>query len=149
MGTVESRQKKANFFDLTEPQMSALDWEDFRRGIVLFNDEKFWESHEAWEDVWKRHPEKSRLFFQGLIQVAAGMHQLRRNILRGADKHFRNALWKLKPFQPIFLGINVKSVVDSVENGQQQLLGLSQSDLDKLKLELTSKLKLSCAPSSS
>ncbi len=149
MGTVESRQRKATFSDLSEPIMTDADREDFQRGIVLFNDGKFWESHEAWEEVWKRHPENSRLFFQGMIQVAAGMHQLHRGIFRGADKHFRNALWKLKPFEPVFLGLNVKSVVESVESGQQQLLRATKPDLEKLKIELTSKLKLSCASSQS
>lgn len=142
MGTVESRQKKANFSGLTEPNMSAQDWNDFRRGMVLFNEGKFWESHEAWEEVWKRHPENSRLFFQGLIQVAAGLHQLERNIFHGAEKHFRNALWKLKPFQPVFLGVDVKKVVAVVEGGHRELLRSEKSDLKKIKEALTSQLRL-------
>jgi hypothetical protein len=142
MGTVEKRQQKANLSDLTEPQMSAQDWDDFRRGVVLFNEGKFWESHEAWEEVWKRHSENSRLFFQGLIQVAAGLHQLERNIVHGAEKHLRNALWKLKPFQPVFLGINVKKVVDVVESGRRELLRSEKSRLKRIQDALTSQLKL-------
>ncbi len=142
MGTVEKRQRQANLSNLSEPKMSGQDWDDFRRGIVLFNGGKFWESHEAWEEVWKRHPENSRLFFQGLIQVAAGLHQLERNIVHGAEKHFRNALWKLKPFRPVFLGINVKKVVDIVESKRRQLLRSKKSDLKRIRDALISQLKL-------
>ncbi|MFQ5640373.1 MAG: DUF309 domain-containing protein [bacterium] len=109
--------------------MSETDWDDFDRGIALFNSGQFWESHEAWEDIWRRHPEKSRIFFQGLIQVAAGLYQLRRNIYHGVEKHFRNALWKLRLFQPTFLGINVKHIVNIVEAGHREVLRLGRNRL--------------------
>ena len=120
--------------------MSKKDWEDFNDGIVLFNSGKFWESHEAWEEVWKRHPENSRIFFQGLIQVAAGLHQLQRNIYHGVDKHFRNALWKLKPFQPSFLKVNVKHLVDLVSEGHLELTQLGEKNLDNFNSRLIPKI---------
>lgn len=121
---------------LSEPQMSDLDWEDFNKGIQLFNRGLFWESHEAWEEVWKRHPENSRIFFQGLIQVAAGLHQLQRRIYHGVDKHFRNALCKLKPFRPNFLGVDVNDVVDKLEKGLKEITRLGERDLDKFNKAL-------------
>ena len=140
MATIEKRIKETDFSDLSEPEMSKEDWEDFNEGIVLFNSCKFWESHEAWEEVWKRHPENSRIFFQGLIQVAAGLHQLRRNIYHGVEKHFRNALWKLEPFQPSFLKINVKHLVDLVSEGLLELTRLGEKNLDNFNSRLIPKI---------
>lgn len=120
MGTIARRIRETDFSDLREPEMSLRDWRDFCRGVALFNDGQFWNAHEAWEEVWKRHPENSRIFFQGLIQVAAGFHQLRRAIPHGVDKHLRNALWKLRPFQPQCLGINVQTFIRSVEDVHSQ-----------------------------
>lgn len=136
MATIEKRIKEADLTDLSEPEMSAADWEDFEKGIVLFNSGEFWESHEAWEEVWKRHSENSRLFFQGLIQVAAGLHQLKRHIFHGVDKHYRNALWKLKPFQPVFLGVDVESIVEKVEKGLAEIQHLGEDRLDKFNPQL-------------
>ncbi len=140
MATIEKRIKEADFSDLSEPEMSARDWEDLNEGIVLFNDGKFWESHEAWEEVWKRHPEGSRMFFQGLIQVAAGLHQLKRSIYHGVDKHFRNALWKLEPFQPAFLRIDVKYFVEMIKDGQKELVRLGEKELQAFNQELIPKI---------
>ena len=134
MGTIEKRIKESDLSNLSEPEMSALDWEDFNKGIVLFNSGKYWESHEAWEEVWKRHPENSRIFFQGLIQVAAGLHQLQRKIYHGVNKHFRNALWKLQPFTPIFLGVEVESLVDKLKTVLEELNQSGEQNLHKLKL---------------
>ncbi|HEX4355218.1 MAG TPA: DUF309 domain-containing protein, partial [Polyangiales bacterium] len=54
------------------PQGDAL-----RRGARLFNDGRFFEAHEAWEDRWRAATDEiERRFLQGLIQVAAAFHKL-------------------------------------------------------------------------
>lgn len=141
MATIEKRINQTDLNDLTVPTLSDLDWRDFDEGIALFNTGKFWESHEAWEEVWKRHPENSRIFFQGLIQVAAGLHQLHRNIYHGADKHFRNALWKLRPFQPAFLGLDVSHLVSALEEGHAEVVRLGHKKLDEFNQKLIPKIK--------
>jgi Domain of unknown function (DUF309) len=42
----------------------------FGEGINLFNNGKFFECHEAWEEVWKRSAGDEKLFYQGIIQAA-------------------------------------------------------------------------------
>ena len=141
MATIEKRAKQTDLSNLSEPKMSTMDWEHFNEGIRLFNCGRYWESHEAWEEVWKRHPENSRIFFQGLIQVAAGLHQLHRQIYHGVNKHFRNALWKLKPFQPSFLGVEVKNLVDKIESSLEEINRLGETDLHKFNKELMPTIK--------
>ncbi|MCG8607157.1 DUF309 domain-containing protein [bacterium] len=141
MATIEKRIKQTDLSDLVEPSLSELDWKDFNRGVELFNSGQFWESHEAWEEVWKRHHENSRIFFQGLIQVAAGLHQLQRKIYHGADKHFRNALWKLRPFQPTFLGLDVGLLVAVIEASHAKVLQLGRNRLSEFDRGLIPKIK--------
>ena len=45
------------------------------RGRRLFNDGRFFEAHEVWEEAWLREEGETRQLLQGLIQVAAGYHQ--------------------------------------------------------------------------
>ncbi len=134
--------EEADLTDLPEPRMSELDQADFSKGIQLFNQAKFWESHEAWEEIWRRHAENSRIFFQGLIQVAAGLHQLNQGVYHGLVKHYRNALWKLKPFQPEFLGVDVKDLVGKVEQGLAEVKQLGAKNLDKFNKDLIPKIRL-------
>ncbi|MFQ5677410.1 MAG: DUF309 domain-containing protein [bacterium] len=140
MATVEKRRQSADLSNLVQPELNPQDWEDFERGIVLFNSGKYWESHEAWEEVWKRHPENSRIFFQGLIQVAAALHQLQRQIYHGTEKHFRNALWKLKPFQPETLGIDVTQLVTAMVKCQAELSSKKLEQFDKRLIPTISKI---------
>jgi predicted metal-dependent hydrolase len=79
-----------------------------RRGAALFDEGKFWEAHEAWEEAWLEEDGEVRLFLQGLIQVAAGYHkatvQLQPN---GCVKLLRSGLAKLEPLPPEFLGVSL------------------------------------------
>ena len=75
--TIRPRKKSVAEIDtslLKEPLLSEADWNDYDSGWQLFNDRQFWEAHEAWEEVWKRKQEESRIFFQGIIQLAAAYH---------------------------------------------------------------------------
>ncbi len=51
-----------------------------RDGVRLYNAGRYWEAHEAWEQVWRSAPDAERPFWQGLIQAAAAMlHRERGN----------------------------------------------------------------------
>jgi hypothetical protein len=51
-----------------------VDRHEYLRGIGLFNDERFFDAHEALEDVWRAAPPENKKFLQGLIQVAVAFH---------------------------------------------------------------------------
>lgn len=140
MTSVEKRKQTVDVQNMHPPQLSELDGEDLERGIVLFNSGRYWEAHEAWEEVWKRHPEPGRIFFQGLIQVAAGMHQLQRLIYHGVEKHFRNALWKLKPFSPVCSGIDVARLVEEVSGAHHRLEQLGKRNIKRLQQSFSLKI---------
>src|SRR5258706_14434313 len=101
--TLKKKPEEIDPAQVREMEMSPEDWEEFAHGVRLFNSGKFWNSHEAWEQVWLRHAEDGRLFIQGLIQLAAAYHQLvvKKNY-RGLVNNFDKAYEKLAVFQPEF-----------------------------------------------
>ena len=116
-----------------EPDLSDEDWCDLRRGAELFNKGAYWESHEAWEQVWRRRDEPSRIFFQGLIQLAAAYHQLFRGVYHGVVKHFNNADAKLGQFPDRFLGVDVRGVCRCIDDGRCRVKQLGKDGLDRFE----------------
>lgn len=43
----------------------------FREGCEAFDQGRFYEAHERWEEVWRAAPREARPFYQALIQLAA------------------------------------------------------------------------------
>ncbi len=43
------------------------------RGRVLFNEGRYFEAHEVWEEAWLEEVEEIRTLLQGLIQIAAAL----------------------------------------------------------------------------
>ena len=66
---------------------------DFKEGVRLFNECKYFKAHEAWELLWRRtgKEEADREEIQGLIQLAAAGHHLVGGNLAGARGCLKNA----------------------------------------------------------
>ena len=117
--------------------LTSEDEKDLVRGIELFNSGKFWEAHEAWEAIWLKHPEDGRFFIQGLIQLAAGYHQLGKRIYRGLLIHLRQAEERLRLFPSDFLGINVSALLSVIRGSLRELESqpsFESVDFDKLEI---------------
>ncbi len=96
--------------------------ETFRRGVSLFNGVRYWHAHEAWEELWRAAPDEDRDFYQGLIQLAAGLLHLQRRNARGARNKLREGIEKLRAYTPTHRGIFVNELVGKAQ--------LSLEDLD-------------------
>jgi hypothetical protein len=69
------------------------------RGIAQFNAHDFWHAHESWETLWLAADGHRKQFLQGLIQLAAAYHHVKRGTSpRGAVRLFDAALGRLQPF---------------------------------------------------
>jgi predicted metal-dependent hydrolase len=75
-------------------------------GVALFNSAEFWHAHEAWEALWLTSQGEEKRFLQGLIQLAAAYHHVKRGTLRGAVRLFEAAHAKLDPFPDDYLGVD-------------------------------------------
>ena len=56
--------------ELTAEERSAR----LRAGVEHFNAGRFFEAHEAWEEIWRSRTPEPRELFRGLIQIAVGLY---------------------------------------------------------------------------
>ena len=86
----------------------------FVDGVALFNGARYWHAHEVWEALWRAGPDAERDFYQGLIQVAAGLLHLQRRNARGARSKLAEGVVKLERYMPSHQGIVVNELVRRV-----------------------------------
>lgn len=80
-------------------------------GVWLWNQQRFFESHECLEDVWHAAPEPDRGFWQGVIQVAvAAVHHQRGNPT-GAAALLDRAGRRLEHYPSAHRGVDVHALV--------------------------------------
>jgi uncharacterized protein len=77
----------------------------FEEGISLFNAGRYFECHEAWEQVWKGSSGAERFFYQGLIQAAVAILHAERGNFRGAASIYGKARTNLEPLPAVHMGI--------------------------------------------
>ncbi|HEV2722559.1 MAG TPA: DUF309 domain-containing protein [Thermoanaerobaculia bacterium] len=82
----------------------------FREGVAHFNATEFWHAHESWETLWLASTSDVKQFLQGLIQVAAAFHHVKRGTLSGATRLFEAGMAKLAPFPHGFCGLDRSSI---------------------------------------
>lgn len=94
----------------------------FQEGIDLFNRGEFFLAHEAWEEIWRSTTPEPRELFQGLVQVAAALHQildLKRKL--GPRNTLAKARSRLEPCAPVLCGLDVAGLLESVGQWQEWL----------------------------
>ncbi len=85
-----------------------------QRGIAEFNEGRFRQSHETWEELWKDTPYPERLFLLALTKLGAGFaHALRRNE-RGMRSQLAEAVRILRVFAPAYAGVDAQGLIDDV-----------------------------------
>ena len=90
--------------------------EHFEDGIELFNAGRFFECHEAWEEVWKRSQGDEKLFYQGLIQAAVAILHAERGNREGARSLCNRAMVKLDPLPAEHRGLAIAELRDAVRD---------------------------------
>jgi len=94
--------------------------EKFVHFVVLFNvDRDYFECHEVMEELWLEEG-RNRLY-QGLLQVAVGLHHWSNDNLSGAVKLFTAALEKLQPTGDVWQGLDLKQLKTDTEQALGQL----------------------------
>lgn len=121
--------------------MSAVTRPDYAgcliRGVEHFNATEFWEAHEAWEELWLVAATEVEQFLQGLIQVAAAYHHMKRGTFRGGVRLFDAGLRRLSAFPLRFSGIDRTDVETAARVHRETAAAakfLSESEYPKLHL---------------
>lgn len=91
--------------------LTPADRERYLRGIALFNERKYFEAHEVWEDLWRQAAGKDRLFYQGLIQCAVSLEHMKRGNASGARTLFRRCQKRLAPLPPVYMDLELWALI--------------------------------------
>jgi predicted metal-dependent hydrolase len=102
---------------LTEHQRAR-----FQEGIELFNRGRFFECHEAWEEVWLGFSGDRKKFLQGLIQLTVAFHHLRNGNRVGAGRLLAAAVEKLVLDSPERSLIDVEGLLAEVGLVREQII---------------------------
>lgn len=81
------------------------------KGIDEFNRRLYFECHETLEEIWLEDHGEDRLFYQGLIQIAAGYYKLEQGVLIGAIKLWQRGLEKVEAYPPLHLGVDLRAMI--------------------------------------
>ena len=79
-------------------------------GRAAFDRGDYFAAHELWEEVWREAEDPERRWLQGLIQVAAGLHQLARSRPAPAARLMARALLKLADAPAELGGIDIDAL---------------------------------------
>jgi predicted metal-dependent hydrolase len=97
------------------------DERSFLEGIELFNAQKFWHAHEAWERDWLVSEGELRVFLQGLIQLAAAYHHVQRGTYRGGVRLFDAAFSKLATVPVHYCGLDREEAVATAQKHRDRI----------------------------
>jgi len=100
----------------------------FIDGITLFNEKKFYDAHETWEELWSEYRLKDDLFIQGLIQLSVAFFHITNLNLKGSSNLFKKCLPKLKKFPINHRNINVSEIIICAENSEKKVNSIKKVD---------------------
>lgn len=86
----------------------------FQLGVQLFNDQQWYASHDAFEDLWHETSDPDRRVLQGLIQVAVAHVHLERNNSKGATILLGEGLGRLNGIDCPDFGLDLQQFRASV-----------------------------------
>jgi len=93
-------------------------------GIIFFNAGRYFEAHEKWEDLWRITTGPLRLYYQGLVQAAVGLHHLTRGNLNGGRAQLKKSLAKLEQYPQRFCQIDNEKLVNDLRQALARGEGL-------------------------
>jgi hypothetical protein len=98
-----------------DTQIRPVDAEGaIREGVQLFNEERYWESHEALEYAWREAGGREKEALQGIILVAAALVHLQKNERRVALGVMGRAQDKLRRHHGELFGIDLDSIRENI-----------------------------------
>ena len=99
--------------------MKVGDVESFEGNLLkalnLFNNQKWYEAHDAFEDIWNTLDGDERQIIQGIIQVSVSQFHLSKGNMNGATILLGEGLGRIKNRTNINLGIDLKTFCKCLE----------------------------------
>jgi len=97
-------------------------------GVFLFNQREYWSANEAWEKVWAVSRPNPKIFYQGLMQIAAGFVKVQQRQHKMALANLRKGLEKFRVLDNTVGDLNIPILYKDLFN---QSRGVRVSLLDQ------------------
>ncbi len=107
-----------------------------RKGLELFNQQHYFEAHEALELAWRAERGAARELYRGILQVGVGYYHLRRGNYRGAVKLLARSKARLAIFPEWCQGVHVQKLRDDSQRVANELARLGPELINELNPEL-------------
>jgi len=105
-------------------------------GLKLFNEKKFFETHEELEDAWREERGEIRNLYQGILQVAVTYLHITRGNYNGAVKVYeRSARW-LNGYPDVCRGFFVGKLRRDAETTIKKLKSLGAENIAEFDTSL-------------
>ncbi len=104
--------------------------------LDLFNNKKWYEAHDAFEDIWNGLYGDERQIIQGILQVSVSQFHLSKGNLNGATILLGEGLGRIKSRISVDLGLDLFSFCESLEKLLEKLhskVPLTSDDVPSLK----------------
>ena len=95
-------------------------------GLRFYYQGRHWDSHEAWEEIWRASEGAARHFFQGLIQIDAAIIHTQRGHWGGVANLLARSLGHLEQCPDHFLGMDVARLREQLRTYRQAIVALQQ-----------------------
>ena len=89
--------------------------DNFFDALNLFNNQKWYEAHDAFEDIWNTVDGDERQIIQGILQVSVSQYHLNKGNINGATILLGEGLGRIKNRINIDLGIDLESFCKCLE----------------------------------
>ena len=93
-----------------------------QEGIDLFNQGRFFESHEVWESLYLETDAKHKPFLEGLVQLAAALRFYSDfGEFRGPVRMIYQALIRFEAYPPVYLSVRVEELSAAMDAWAKEL----------------------------
>ena len=119
-----------------DEQNTKIQDDSLYEALNLFNSHKWYEAHDAFEEIWNSVDGDERQIIQGILQVSVSQFHLSKGNLNGATILLGEGLGRIKTRTKINLGIDLESFCQCLENLLRKLQYkeiLNESDKPFLK----------------
>jgi len=125
-----------------ETDCSQYPPEELLRGIAEFNARAWFDCHETLEDLWTGEPGLVRDLYQGILQVAVGLHHWRDGNYQGATLLFRKGAQLLRHVAPVCQQVEAAILTRDVERFRARLEALGPERMAELEEGLIPRIRL-------
>ena len=120
-----------------DEQNTKIQYDSLYKALNLFNSHKWYEAHDAFEEIWNSVDGDERQIIQGILQVSVSQFHLSKGNLNGATILLGEGLGRIKTRTKINLGIDLDEFCRCLEILLKKLQykeNLNEKDKPQLKI---------------